>query len=70
MIDHVTKQEIGEMEYTHFRVDETFRIPFKDGSVKYYLVTGLDGGGEGKVYLFELMKKQYDQGLRIRDVLI
>jgi hypothetical protein len=70
VIDHVTKNEIGEMKFNSFKVDDTFRIQFSDGSQKYYLVTGVDYSDDGKVYFFEMTKDQYNKGLRIKDLLV
>jgi hypothetical protein len=69
LIDHVTKKEIGDMEFRPFRVNEKFRMRTEKGA-SYFIVTGVDYSGDGKLFLFEMTKEQWDRGLEIKDLLV
>lgn len=71
IIDHVTKEETGEMAFSDFQVNDRFRIPLGDGQqLLYFIVTGVDYSGDGKLTVFEMNREQWERGLEIKDLLV
>lgn len=69
IIDHVTKEQIGEMEFANFSVNSRFKIPLGEGRVLRLLVTDVDYS-DNSITVFELSQEQWDNGHKIKDVLV
>lgn len=55
IIDYVTKQEIGEMEYHHMEPGTKFRIPFSDKSIYFKVMAN----GIGEIHVKTLTEEEY-----------